>query len=223
MREINTFFLIISLLILASCQKEEYEVLSDQDQNTITLNSESYNLVFRSSMHDGSEDDEIDNSPCYSIDFPYTINIGGAEVTITSEADRNSFLADLPANTPLNAGNLNFPLTLVNAAHQRVQVMNRQQLAGLQQACRNSINERGGPITCVQLVFPVQVFSYERGSQETGSTILNNQEELYTYLINLTPNTVMSFEFPLEVRRNNRNIAVPNQSRLVDLLEECAE
>lgn len=223
MKKINCFFLLCSLLILAACQKEEYEVLTNEDQNAITTNSGTYDLVFRSAMYDGTEDDEIDNSPCFSIEFPFTVSVRGVAVEIASEAERNALISGLPGNIPFNPGNLHFPLTIRNAAHQRVEIMNRQQFVRLQQDCRNSINERGRRITCVQLVFPVRVFSYERGSQQTGSTVLTSKEELYIYLENLTASSVMSFEFPVEVKRNNRNISVPSQSRLVEMLRECED
>lgn len=220
----KSFFLILALFfVLTACQKEEYEVITEQDQNSITTDMETYDLIYRLAMYDGSEDDEIDDNPCFSLVFPYTLSFQGREINISNNIDRISFIESLPANINYHDLIPDFPVTVINSGHQRVTVMNRQQFAGLQQACRNFINERGGPITCMKFTFPVRINSYNRPSQQVGSSTLNSQEELFNYFDNLIASDVVSFEFPLEVRIGNRSITVNNGTALVDYIKNCEE
>lgn len=221
MKKVIYFVLPILFLFLVSCQKEEYEVITEQDQSSITTDMEVYDLVYRAAMHDGSADDGLDNSHCFSIEFPYIVNHQGEMIEITSEAVLRDFLADLPTNAPDIIPN--FPVTVINAGHQRVTVRNRQQLAGLQQACRNMSNERGGPITCLKFSFPLRITSYERDSQQTGSTNLHSREELFLYFDNLGPGSVVNFVYPLDVVKNNNPVSVANRNQLENLLRDCGE
>ncbi|MBZ9728773.1 hypothetical protein LB467_03665 [Salegentibacter sp. JZCK2] len=217
------FILLFLLLFLAACQKEEYEVITEQDQNSISIDMEAYNLIYRAAMYDGSADDQIDNNPCFSLLFPYTITFQGSEINISSETERQNFLESLPANANPQDIVLDFPVTVINPGHQRITVRNRQQFAGLQQACRNMTNERGTPITCVNFSFPLRINSYNSVSQQANSAVLNSQEDLFVYFDNLTASSVVSFEFPLEISVNNILTPVNNGAALVSLIRQCEE
>lgn len=220
----KSLFLIPALFfLLTACQKEEFEVITEQDQNSITADMEAYDLIYRVAMHDGSDDDAIDDTSCLSLVFPYTINFQGKEIKLTNESERLNFIESLPPgfnHLDLIPG---FPVTVINAQHQRITVQNRQQYAGLQQACRNLINERGGPISCMKFSFPVRINSYNRNSQQVGSAILNSQEELFNYFDNLISSDVVGFEFPLEIKIGNRSIMVNKGTALVDHIKDCGE
>lgn len=209
--------LILVLCFTAACQKEEFEVLTEDDQNAITTGSQVYDVVLRTTMHDGSEDDEIDESPCFSIEFPYSISLSGQEITISSAAQRASFLNQVGQT----AFSLNFPLTIRNAAHQQITVMNRQQFAGLQQSCRTAVAMNEAPITCAQLELPVLLFAYDRALQQTSSSRFSNKEDLFTFLNNLDANTVVSFEYPLIVVRGNARVEIRNNAQLFNSLRSC--
>lgn len=223
MKKPFSLLLILSSLLFTACQKEEYEVITDQDQNSISVNSEVYDLVLRTTMFDGSVDDEIDGSPCFSIEFPYTVIVDGEEFNINSEAALNEFLAGLPQDVETEDIALNFPVRVKNTGHQTVTVVNIQQLRGLQQSCRNSQAGNRGPITCARFSFPLRLTSYNSASQQTGAAVLNSQEELFEYLNNTSSNTVVSFEYPLQIISNGVEIRIPNQNRLRELLRECEE
>lgn len=223
MKKTIYFLLLANLFLLASCQTEEYEVITDQDQSSMSLDSEVYDLVFRTSMYDGSADDEIDGSPCFSIEFPYTVIVDGEEITISSEAERNAFLAGLAPGALPQDIELDFPVNIQNAGHQIVTVVNIQQFRGLQQGCRNSLGRNGAPINCARFSFPLRLTSYNRASQQSGSAVLNSQQELFQYLENISSSIVVSFEYPLEMVLGNRNITIPNQNRLRALLRDCED
>lgn len=192
-------------------------MLTEDDQNAITTDSQVYDAVLRTSMHDGSEDDEIDESPCFSLEFPYSVTLLGQQITISSVAQRVSFLNQVGQT----AFSLNFPVTVRNAAHQQITVVNRQQFAGLQQSCRTAVAMNEAPITCAQIEFPVLVFAYDRALQQTSSSRFSNKEALFTFLNNLDSNTVVSFEYPLIVVRGNARVEVRNNAQLLNALRSC--
>ena len=87
----NFRFLFIALLILASftaCQKEEDVIIDPTD------NSESFNgtsnfaaSLLSATQNDGSADNLIDGTSCFSIDFPVDVVANGQQVTLNSIED----------------------------------------------------------------------------------------------------------------------------------------
>lgn len=221
--KISSVILMLVTFLLAGCQKEEFEVLTEEDQNAFTTDAQVYDLALRSSMYDGSADDEIDESPCFSLQFPYTVSFSGRELTINSAAERANFISELAQNPVGISFSLQFPVTVKNAAHREVVVQNRQQYLGLQQACRNSLNSGQGPITCARVEFPVLVFTYDRALQQTNSINLNTEEEMFNFLNNLNNNSVVSFDYPLSLILEDERIVVRNNSQLTNLLQSCRD
>lgn len=221
MKNILYIIPVLFLSFLTSCQVEEDIMDTEEDRNSIALNTETYNLVYRTAMHDGSEDDEIDNNPCFLIEFPYTVNFQGVETVINTADDRQAFIESLPTDQEVIP---NFPLTVINVAYQRVQVNNRPQFTGLQQACRNITSEGRAPINNARFLFPLRINSYDHTFQQTASVIFDTEEELFIYFENQIIGSVITFEYPLEILiGDNQIVSAGNRNQLRDVLRECLE
>lgn len=215
------FFL--TLISILGCQKEEYEVLGDDQGIVTTSDSEFHHLVQRSAMHDGSADDQVDQSPCTSIQFPYSIILADVETRVQSQADLASLLSSMD-QTGLNQVFLRFPVKVKTSSHQEVTVVNRQQMAGLQQGCRNQINQKMAPISCVQIEFPVNIFIYNTDVQQTNSETIRNKKQLYWYLENVSDAEILSFEFPIRLIYADKTfVKVNNRSAMENVIQSCID
>ena len=74
-------------LIFNSCQEEFEEVNGGSDQETITASSTTASLIKNTSTNDGSYDNIVDGASCFAINFPYTVEVSGVQITIDSRED----------------------------------------------------------------------------------------------------------------------------------------
>ena len=66
----------------------EFEELPQgNEQQAIAASSSTAKLVERTSSSDGSFDNIVDGTSCIAIQFPYTVEVAGIQLTIDSMAD----------------------------------------------------------------------------------------------------------------------------------------
>ncbi|WP_029035820.1 hypothetical protein [Salinimicrobium terrae] len=209
------------LLLLMGCQEEEYEVLTEEEEQSLSRDSETFDLVMRTAMHDGSLDDEIDNSPCFSLITPYEIVVNGVKITINSNSDLEEFIKNRGAGNNSGKIELQFPLTATNSNYQQIPINNPQQLRALQQRCQNEVALGEQPVTCAEIEFPVTVFLYDKQLQKTFSENISNKESFFQFLSNVRNGQVFNFFFPLQVEVDGALISVDNNKELRNLLRKC--
>ena len=86
-KNLASLSLLIVALLFASCQSEFEELPTVEDQTTITATSSTAELIIQTSANDGSYDNIVDGSSCIAIQFPYTVEVNGLEITIDSVED----------------------------------------------------------------------------------------------------------------------------------------
>jgi hypothetical protein len=90
MKKLINSLLYASLFMVAlsftSCQEEFEEVGGDQ-QETLMAGSNTADLIVKTSTNDGSFDNIVDGASCIAVKFPYTVEVGGIQITIDSRED----------------------------------------------------------------------------------------------------------------------------------------
>ena len=86
-KNLASLSLLIVALLFASCQSEFEELPTVEDQTTITATSSTAELIIHTSANDGSYDNIVDGASCIAIQFPYTVEVNGLEITIDSIED----------------------------------------------------------------------------------------------------------------------------------------
>ena len=83
--------LVMLALTFTSCQ-DEFEKLPEDEAQTeaISATSTTAKLIENTTSNDGSFDNIVDESSCFNVKFPYTVEVNGLEVTINSYG-RSSF------------------------------------------------------------------------------------------------------------------------------------
>lgn len=207
------FLLFMSLLFL-SCQKEEMEIIDNTPGDAITTDSALAKLLLNTSQNNGGIDDFIDGSPCTSIQFPYEVMVNGQTITIQNETDLLN-LANSSATITLV-----FPITVVFEDFSTMFVNSQEELEALAQVCQ-SINEA---IDCIELVYPITIFTYNSNNEQTGAVVVNSNAELFALLSSLDDGVYIALEFPIIViLADGSQVNVTSNAQLEGLIEDCED
>ncbi|MFD0977475.1 hypothetical protein [Salinimicrobium gaetbulicola] len=222
MKKINKIvLLLIGSFMLGACQQEEYEVLTGENETGFSEGSEFYTQVERASKKDGSADDEIDDSPCFSLRFPFTVELAGVEVKVSSAADLE-VVTERIKELGEDKISLQFPVAVTLSNYETVTISGSQEFEELQQSCREDVENGISPITCAKIQFPIKVFVYNINTQQTNSANIANKQQLFTFLQNKETYEVLSFDYPITISYSgDARVVVESGKEFSDALKTC--
>ena len=209
--------LLFTAMILFSCQKEEEEFIDETEEETITANSTLGVLLTRTSQNRGDLDDIIDGSDCITVNLPITVFANGQKVIIEDEDDID-LVEDIFDQSSNDQDTLEivFPITVTLADFTQVTVNSQEELNAIIAACEDDLEDT---IECVDFVYPLTFFTYNSDQQQTGTVIINSDEELYDFLDDLDDDEdFIALQFPVSVIVNGEIVTVNNNQELVTLL-----
>lgn len=218
----NFRFLFSALLILASftaCQKEEDVIIDPAD------NSESFNgtsnfaaSLLSATQNDGSADNLIDGTSCFSIDFPVDVVANGQQVTLNSIEDLqlvedifNLFIGDT------DVLDLVFPLTLISEDFSEQVVNDLASFNSLVANCANNISDDLG---CLDFQFPITGTLYNAANEQTGTLSINNASEWFNFLNGLGSDVYVAINYPITVIVSGTATTVNSNTELTDLFNQ---
>lgn len=222
MKKISKIFLLLIIGIsFGACQQEEYEVLTEENEAGFTAGSDFYTLVERTSKNDGSADDEIDDSPCFSLKFPFNIELSGLVIKVASASDLELVIERIEELED-DEFSLQFPVTVTLSNYESVSVSNIEEFEELQQSCEEDLEEGLSPITCAKIHFPIKVFVYNINTQQTNSANIANKQQLFTFLQNVETHEVLSFDYPITISYDgDARVVVNSGKEFSDALKTC--
>lgn len=216
------FVAFLILLLLVGCQKE-IDVNEGSNPNTNNSNSETTNYYKRVGMYDGSFDDLIDKSSCFSIKLPVSLKANGIPLNIINVTDYK--LVEIIFNqSPLDidAIDFNFPITTFNYDYSQSTITNQEQLNDLISNCSQLITSNLSPIICVDLVYPIKISLFNISNDQTSMITINNDQELFGFTANLSNNEVYSIQYPINALVNNTvTIEVINDIQFKSIINDC--
>lgn len=199
---------------LVSCQKEEMEIIDNTPGDSITIESSLAKLLLDTSMNNGSIDDFIDGTPCSSIQMPFEVIVNGQTITINNQAQLEA-LAQI--SSPIT---IVFPVIVVFEDFSTILVNNQQELDALAQSCQ-AFNDA---IDCVELVYPVTFFVYNANNEQTGTVVINNNAELFSFITNLEAGVYVALQFPVTViLADGSQVSVTSHTQLQAIIENCED
>ncbi len=198
-KKMNLFTKLVSALLLLvviwSCQKEEFTIVEDQEQKSFLGDSLLKGLLQSVASHDGSFDDLIDASSCFSIGFPYEIVKDGRKHLISSINDL-TWITEMDVVEPV------FPMDISFANYTKTVVMNTADLQELKNGCANGqfFDDR---ITCVDFIYPLSLAVYNTGDSSFETIILDHDKTTFLTIQNFEENTLASINYPIEIKIND--------------------
>lgn len=215
------FFLIalLAIVTLNSCQKEE-DIIIDPTDNSESFNGSSNfaaNLL-SATQNNGSLDNLIDGTSCFSIDFPVDVIANGQQVTLNSIEDLqlvedifNLFIGDT------DVLNLVFPLTLISEDFSEQVVNDLSGFNALVADCANNISD---DYSCLGFQFPITGTLYNSSNEQTGTLSINNSSEWFNFLSGLSSDVYVAINYPITVVVNGASTTVNSNTELTDLFNQ---
>ncbi|MEM7087468.1 MAG: hypothetical protein AAF489_14875 [Bacteroidota bacterium] len=211
-------YLVLIIVFALACQKEELTVVQDQEEKSFLEDRQLVNLIQSVSSHDGTFDDLVDQSSCFSINFPYEVLLNGETFAITS-------INDLLVIKPTDEVTPVFPIALTTANYIEIDVENEDAFANYVFSCANGMmyDDR---ITCVDFSYPISISLYNRDETTFETIIYNHDKETFEGLELFEEGTLATIQFPIRIRmldgssldiRSNEEL----KSRILQMLSIC--
>ncbi|MBP0904405.1 hypothetical protein ACFSKN_12430 [Mariniflexile gromovii] len=219
-----TSLFLTALLTLTSCQDE---IDSENGQNPNTNNSESQTAsnLERTSMYDGSFDDFLDGTSCSSILLPVVATVNGQQVSIISQSDYQLVLNILGQFTNDNdTVTLQFPLSVRLSNYTEVIVANQGEYDAIIDACETAENTGKDAISCLDIDFPITILTYSLNLEQTGSLVIQSEQQLYAYMNNMGNTELFSVKYPITATlSNNSTVTLTSDLDLQASIEDCLD
>lgn len=226
MKKYISYLTFTSLFILAlsftSCQ-EEFEELpeSDGEQETLTASSATAQLISNTSSHDGSFDNIVDGANCFAVQFPYTIEVNGLELTIDSIEDLRTIEDIIDAvDTDIDVLEILFPITITMADYTEIVINSKEEMRALAEECREDDDD----IECIDFVYPITLFTFDTAFERTGSVTVNSDRELRRFFNDLDNHDIVSIDFPVTLKLyDGTEVVVDSNAELARVIEAAKD
>ncbi len=213
-----------ALLGFTSCQ-DEIDRENGQNPNTNSATSPTANNLERTSMYNGSFDDFSDDMSCSSILFPYTATVNGTKITLSSPLDYSlvlNILGEIVNDD--DEISFQFPITVKLSNYTEVEVSNQSELEALMDACEEAEDHGEDAINCLDIDFPITILTYSLNAEQTGSVIVESEQELYTYMSNLGNDQLFAVNYPITATLNGQSntvVEITSDTDLQTRIDEC--
>ncbi|MFA9187501.1 hypothetical protein [Flavobacterium magnesitis] len=190
---------LMGIFSLTSCQSEVDEVQGD-NPNTNTSNSTTANNLKQVSMYDGSSDDFIDGSSCFSIVFPFVAKVNGIQINFISQLNYEQAITILGAlNNDTDSVVLQFPLKIKMSDYTEVTVNSQSEYNAIVNDCNQAENAGKAAISSLNINYPITILTFDTSLQQTGSVVITTEKQLFTYVSNMNSSEYFSIKYPITV------------------------
>lgn len=201
------------LIVLGSCQKEELTVVQEQDdQNAIaSLDLQLQSLIQSVTSHDGSFDDVVDESACFSINFPYEVFFEGEPYKVNSLQDLAPFDSS-DILVPI------FPIEVTHGDYRPETVSSFEYFLTLQGRCQaGSLYDDG--IYCLDMAYPMEIALYDSQNVNFETITLDHDQLTFQTLGELSSEIIAEINYPIDLLLNDGSYqAVSSNEDLKDLI-----
>lgn len=187
---------IILLALLAvvgiSCQTEEL-VVNNAPQDNIAAGTPLAGKLKRMVQYPTAIDNVADGTGCFSVNRPFTVTVNSQTVTVDGVEDyqtiRNIIDED---NSGSDIVAIQFPITVTYADYSEAILETQQQFNEAVSNCAESIE-----LSCINLVFPVEVNTYDSQNQLAETFDVSTEAGLFQFLQELNLYDAVALSYPL--------------------------
>jgi len=210
-------------LSFTACSTEEPLNLQLDEQQTLTANSATSKLIERTVSNDGSWDNIVDESSCFDIQFPYAVMVNGLEITIDSREDLKIIEELFDAiDTDDDILDIIFPITITMADYTDITINGIADLREIAERCVEGGDDED--IECIDVIYPVTLFTYNPNLEQTGSVTVESDKEMRRFFASLNEDDLISIEFPVMFETyDGTKVTVNNNQELADAMERAKE
>ncbi|WP_417200054.1 hypothetical protein [Bizionia sp.] len=224
---IKCIFLLVGILFftVTACQDEVIEETPPNDQEIIQSDSNLANLMRNTSANNGSVDDILDGSDCFTVNLPVTIVANGITLTIETLTDLSLLEAIFDAsNTDEDDLDFLFPITIVLNDYTEVNIDSVDTLEAFIDSCIADEDL----IECADFVYPISFSIYNTSFQIIDTVVIDNDYELYIFLEGLEDGNngavLTSLNFPVSIQyTNGTTVEVANNQALEEAINAAVD
>lgn len=221
----NFFYAGFFLLALnfTACQDEFEEVGGPQEQETIIANSNTAQLIQKTSAQDGSYDNIVDRASCFALKFPYTVEVNGIQITIDSKEDLHTIeeiFDELEDDDDIL--DIIFPVTITLSDFSEIVIQSKDQLEEMARDCLEGGDD--DDIECIDFVYPITLFTFDVNNQLSGEFQIESDEQMRKFFSELEDNALVSIDFPITLKKyDGTEIVVENNTALAAALSNAKD
>jgi len=210
----------VFLVLLTSCRKEETELIQGPEEQALMANTVVANLMQKTAMNDGSNDNILDKANCFNIQLPIKVKANGAQLDIISDEDLKAveFILD-DDDDDNDTVEILFPVTITLNDFTEVSINSMSELNSFANNC-NGENESDDDIECLDFQYPIVAKVFNITNEFIESITFNHDKQLYKFLERIGPNDVVNMAFPIKVGlMDDTEIILNNLSELQSTIE----
>ncbi|RZJ70929.1 LamG domain-containing protein [Flavobacterium sp.] len=195
MKKFVTYFIValaVGLGFLVSCQDEENE--SRQSAGLLNKTSALSQRLQNLTANNTSIDNVLDTTDCFSVKLPVQILINGESFTVDSTEDYATVAALLQQTPTGTFAEFVYPITVITRSYEEIVVNNASQLPGAVADCAGFET-----IGCLSVSYPISVTTYDTGSQNPSTQTLDNNQEFFLLIQNLSDSEFYEIQYPITV------------------------
>ena len=214
-------FLMVASLLATSCRQEESVLIEGPQDEVLKANSVVANLMQRTAMKDGSDDNIVDSANCFSIDFPFTVVVNGMEITVTSEEDLDT-VEDIfdEFDDDDDTLEISFPVTIILSDFSEVTINSQEEFEDFADDCVGE-NEFDDDIECLDFVYPITASVFNSNNELIDTITFNSDKDLYVFIDNLEDDDIVGIDFPITVvLSDGTEVSVSDLDDLEDLIDD---
>lgn len=175
------------------------ELIETPADETLIANSSLVTLMKNVSSHDGSIDNIIDKSNCFSIKFPLNVNVNGENILVNSpEAYKIiEFIFD-DKDEDVDVLEITYPITIVSEDFSEIIINNDIELNSYSINC-NGENEFDDDIECLDFKYPITTSTFNKETEVIKTASITTDYQLNQFLKNINQNLITTVIFPIDV------------------------
>lgn len=221
----NLSLIVVALLfVMGSCQEEEIiQNNGTNNEDVVAANSKVADLIRKTTLKDGSNDNIIDSANCLSVALPVTVVVNGEEIVIDSQEDFE-LIEDIfdESDDDEDLLEIIFPITVVLSNFSEITISNQDEFEDLADDC-NGENEEDEDIECIDFVYPITVNVFNTLTEVNDELTINNDKEFFNLIDDLEDNEVVTIVFPVSLTLSDGSLVEANSLELLENLLDDAK
>jgi len=192
MRKKYSWLFLISVVLLFSCYDDDTELIESIDATH--RSSELTGLIKSMTLHNASFDDHIDNTSCYSLVFPYDLNVNSVTKRITSIQDVNSINEN-------DQTEILYPVDVVFFDYSQFEVNSRTELSVVTNSCEEDFTIEHNP--CLNFEYPITINEFNEMNSTFEAITIDSNKKAFEYLSTLHDSDVYEIDYPVTLLDSN--------------------
>ncbi|MGB5227920.1 MAG: hypothetical protein WBN55_06620 [Eudoraea sp.] len=211
--------LLVAAFSFNACQEAFEELPQPDELQTINASSSTAKLIENTASNDGSFDNIVDGASCLAIEFPYTVNVNGIEITIESKEGLHlieEIFDELQDDEDILE--IIFPIVITLADFTVIEIGGIDDLRELAQECVEGGED--DDIECIDFVYPITIYTFDLNEVETGSVTVESDKDLRIFFAGLDENDLIGIDFPVTMELyDGTKVEVGSNAELANALE----